>query len=369
MGRGFHHPWGGRVVTDGCDSFGFDSWAETRVRPQSLSSSFNVPPTPYPPDPSSTKRTSYQSYQSDRVSRDSGSHPDHGTPSVDLKQGGELFELESGEMGDKRKIQSPSSISRSSSSERNEIFEYPSDSYQLRRGQSNKENRDEIEEETTIETERSSIYLDASDTIIDGQSEEWEDEDEQQSECGSDKKKGDESGRMVDRGIQTDDGNLISESRLSPYQPRSPPPCNIQTSQQHHQHNRPSSNRHSFSSSITARSRSSNIGIKSRSKKNNRLSDSIPRHGSSRTRDGFLKTSGKGKQGYEALIELQEENANDFQDLLCWIYPHLDCLITWNNVEGVSFPGFPPPLFPCFLLCLQLCPFLFFSIKVDLSSR
>lgn len=43
----------------------------------------------------------------------------------------------------------------------------------------------------------------------------------------------------------------------------------------------------------------------------------------------------KGEQP-TAIIELKEEKAKDVHELLCWIYPHLDCVITWSNVEGVS---------------------------------
>jgi hypothetical protein len=81
--------------------------------------------------------------------------------------------------------------------------------------------------------------------------------------------------------------------------------------------------RSSFSSSIlTIRSQSSRRAIHSRLLR--------------RSRGVNEKRRLKNKTSCEALIELKEENAADFHDLLCWIYPNLDCLITWNNVEGVS---------------------------------
>jgi hypothetical protein len=41
----------------------------------------------------------------------------------------------------------------------------------------------------------------------------------------------------------------------------------------------------------------------------------------------------------EATVELHEESAAAFQDFLFWAYPHLDCRVSWTNVEAVStFP-------------------------------
>lgn len=37
----------------------------------------------------------------------------------------------------------------------------------------------------------------------------------------------------------------------------------------------------------------------------------------------------------EGIIVLKEEKASTFHDFLKFIYPHLDCTITWNNVEGL----------------------------------
>jgi len=37
----------------------------------------------------------------------------------------------------------------------------------------------------------------------------------------------------------------------------------------------------------------------------------------------------------DAHIELKEEKARTFHDFLKFVYPHLDCVITWNNVEGL----------------------------------
>lgn len=41
------------------------------------------------------------------------------------------------------------------------------------------------------------------------------------------------------------------------------------------------------------------------------------------------------KEGPDAIIMLKEEKASIFHDLLKFVYPHLDCTITWNNVEGL----------------------------------
>jgi hypothetical protein len=38
----------------------------------------------------------------------------------------------------------------------------------------------------------------------------------------------------------------------------------------------------------------------------------------------------------EATVELHEESAAAFQDFLFWAYPHLDCRVSWTNVEAVS---------------------------------
>ena len=42
----------------------------------------------------------------------------------------------------------------------------------------------------------------------------------------------------------------------------------------------------------------------------------------------------------EATVELHEESAAAFQDFLFWAYPHLDCRVTWTNVEAVSHSTF-----------------------------
>lgn len=38
----------------------------------------------------------------------------------------------------------------------------------------------------------------------------------------------------------------------------------------------------------------------------------------------------------EVVVELHEESAAAFQDFLFWAYPHLECKVTWGNVEDVS---------------------------------
>ncbi|KAL7418456.1 hypothetical protein Q5752_006914 [Cryptotrichosporon argae] len=37
--------------------------------------------------------------------------------------------------------------------------------------------------------------------------------------------------------------------------------------------------------------------------------------------------------GIDALVELKEEDAGAFQDFLFWAYPHLECKVSWTNVE------------------------------------
>ncbi|EJD02810.1 uncharacterized protein FOMMEDRAFT_122870 [Fomitiporia mediterranea MF3/22] len=43
----------------------------------------------------------------------------------------------------------------------------------------------------------------------------------------------------------------------------------------------------------------------------------------------------KSATGAEAKIVLKEEKASVFHDFLKFVYPHLECSITWNNVEGL----------------------------------
>ncbi|KAG6813639.1 hypothetical protein H0H92_008875 [Tricholoma furcatifolium] len=52
-------------------------------------------------------------------------------------------------------------------------------------------------------------------------------------------------------------------------------------------------------------------------------------------------------QGPDAVIVLKEERASTFHDFLKYVYPHLDCTITWNNVESlmnISHKLCVPPL-------------------------
>ncbi|KAJ7647408.1 hypothetical protein FB45DRAFT_198634 [Roridomyces roridus] len=41
------------------------------------------------------------------------------------------------------------------------------------------------------------------------------------------------------------------------------------------------------------------------------------------------------KTGPDAVIVLKEERANTFHDFLKFVYPHLECTITWNNAENL----------------------------------
>ncbi|SJK97417.1 uncharacterized protein ARMOST_00669 [Armillaria ostoyae] len=53
------------------------------------------------------------------------------------------------------------------------------------------------------------------------------------------------------------------------------------------------------------------------------------------------------KNGPDAVIVLKEERASSFHDFLKFVYPHLECTITWNNVESlmnISHKLCVPPL-------------------------
>ncbi|EKM80910.1 hypothetical protein AGABI1DRAFT_112623 [Agaricus bisporus var. burnettii JB137-S8] len=47
------------------------------------------------------------------------------------------------------------------------------------------------------------------------------------------------------------------------------------------------------------------------------------------------KVKRKPKDGPDAVIVLKEERASTFHDFLKFVYPHLQCTITWNNVESL----------------------------------
>ncbi|EIN11623.1 hypothetical protein PUNSTDRAFT_141926 [Punctularia strigosozonata HHB-11173 SS5] len=47
------------------------------------------------------------------------------------------------------------------------------------------------------------------------------------------------------------------------------------------------------------------------------------------------KIKRKDSEGLTACIVLKEERASTFHDFLKWIYPNLQCTITWANVEGL----------------------------------
>ena len=53
----------------------------------------------------------------------------------------------------------------------------------------------------------------------------------------------------------------------------------------------------------------------------------------------------------EVTVELHEERASAFQDFLFWAYPHLECKVTWGNVEDVCLghlsPNSPTRQRPC----------------------
>ncbi|GAA6055143.1 hypothetical protein JCM3770_007463 [Rhodotorula araucariae] len=49
-----------------------------------------------------------------------------------------------------------------------------------------------------------------------------------------------------------------------------------------------------------------------------------------------LEDEDDGEDFLECRLRLVEENASSFQDLLCHIYPRLECAIDWTNVEDLS---------------------------------
>ncbi|KAJ2922317.1 hypothetical protein H1R20_g14767, partial [Candolleomyces eurysporus] len=59
------------------------------------------------------------------------------------------------------------------------------------------------------------------------------------------------------------------------------------------------------------------------------------------------KVARHSRNGPDAVIVLKEERASIFHDFLKFVYPHLECTITWNNVEGlmnISHKLCVPPL-------------------------
>lgn len=49
------------------------------------------------------------------------------------------------------------------------------------------------------------------------------------------------------------------------------------------------------------------------------------------------RTPARDHRQVDAMVELHEESAAAFQDFLFWAYPHLECKVTWTNVENVRF--------------------------------
>lgn len=52
-------------------------------------------------------------------------------------------------------------------------------------------------------------------------------------------------------------------------------------------------------------------------------------------RAGKRQSKGRMSGIAEAVIDLKEERASAFHDFLKFVYPHLACTITWNNVENL----------------------------------
>ncbi|KAG8703479.1 hypothetical protein FRC08_002810 [Ceratobasidium sp. 394] len=60
------------------------------------------------------------------------------------------------------------------------------------------------------------------------------------------------------------------------------------------------------------------------------------RHSRSKTAPELSRTSKRrSKPLPDAVIQLKEEKAGIFHDFLKFVYPHLDCTVAWNNVEGL----------------------------------
>lgn len=55
----------------------------------------------------------------------------------------------------------------------------------------------------------------------------------------------------------------------------------------------------------------------------------------SRMHDKKYPGRGRRMNGIDAVIVLKEERASTFHDFLKFVYPHLECTITWNNVESL----------------------------------
>ncbi|ORY33422.1 hypothetical protein BCR39DRAFT_519937 [Naematelia encephala] len=62
---------------------------------------------------------------------------------------------------------------------------------------------------------------------------------------------------------------------------------------------------------------------------------SRPRRSFSSVRASLRATAGRGEGHMDAVVELHEESAAAFQDFLFWCYPHLECKVTWTNVENL----------------------------------
>jgi len=71
----------------------------------------------------------------------------------------------------------------------------------------------------------------------------------------------------------------------------------------------------------------------------------------------------------EATVELHEESASAFQDFLFWAYPHLDCRVSWTNVEAVSDSSllFMRKLMDSWSLYRQNCWYQLYRISVTIS--
>jgi hypothetical protein len=56
----------------------------------------------------------------------------------------------------------------------------------------------------------------------------------------------------------------------------------------------------------------------------------------SRLRASAGRTTKDQDSRMDAVVQLHEESASAFHDFLFWAYPHLECKVTWTNVENVS---------------------------------
>ncbi|CAD6577982.1 MAG: hypothetical protein TREMPRED_002077 [Tremellales sp. Tagirdzhanova-0007] len=67
------------------------------------------------------------------------------------------------------------------------------------------------------------------------------------------------------------------------------------------------------------------------------ITTTVPSQRRSGIRHSFSSMTGPNRRDglAEAVVELHEESASAFQDFLFWAYPHLECKVSWTNVENL----------------------------------